>query len=313
MSKFPSPITIPKEVQLERKERLSQLIDSCFLGLFLRILIISAELLGVYFSGSSALLMDALTSLVDVFSTILLIFSIKFAARPPDTNHPFGHGRVEPLIGLQLGLFMALVGGGMLIKEIQDLGIAKPEFTIDPRLWIIPFFAAISLEICYHYVSGVAKKQHSPALAADAAHYRIDSLTSVFATIALLFAAYLPSWSYVFDHIGAIAIALFMIVIGINASKENVKQLLDTKPDADFFRKVEKSARRVRGVKGTEKIKIQQYGPDAHVDIDIEVDPQLSVHLAHEISQKVRVEIQKEWPAVRDVTVHIEPFYPGDH
>lgn len=313
MSRFPSPIAIPQEVQIERKHRLHQLIKSCFLGLFLRIMIIGAELLGVYFSGSSALLMDALTSTVDVFSTILLIFSIRFAARPPDMNHPFGHGRAEPLIGLQLGLFMAVVGGGMLIKESLDLGGETPEFTIDPRLWIIPFFAAISLEVCYHYVKSVAKKQHSPALAADAAHYRIDSLTSVFATIALLSAAYAPAWGYVFDHIGAIAIAIFMIVIGLNASKANVKQLLDTKPEEEFFAKVEKAARRVQGVKGTEKIRIQQYGPDAHVDIDIEVDPNLSVQLAHKISQKVRVEIQKDWAAVRDVTVHIEPFYPGDH
>jgi cation diffusion facilitator family transporter len=208
---------------------------------------------------------------------------------------------------------MAFVGGGMLIKESLDLGNAKPEFIIDPLLWMIPFLAAVTLEICYHYVKNVAKKNHSPALAADAVHYRIDSLTSAFATIALLSAAYTPAWSYVFDHMGAIAISGFMIVIGLNISKENLKQLLDTKPEADFFIKVENASKRVSGVKGTEKVRIQQYGPDAHVDIDIEVDPNLSVQLAHEISQKVRVEIQKDWPAVRDVTVHIEPFYPGDH
>lgn len=63
----------------------------------------------------------------------------------------------------------------------------------------------------------------------------------------------------------------------------------------------------------TEKTRIQLYGPDAHVDIDIEVDPELSVQKAHKISQEVRIEIQKAWPAVRDVTVHIEPYYPNDH
>ena len=112
MSHFPKPIPIPNTVFKERNERVQQLLASCFWGILLRIVIITAEILGVYFFGSSALLMDALTSLVDVFSSILLIICIKFAARPPDANHPFGHGRFEPLVGLQLGLIMSLIGGG---------------------------------------------------------------------------------------------------------------------------------------------------------------------------------------------------------
>jgi len=312
MSKFPSPVELPQQVLIERKERLKQLIGSCYLGIFVRLSIITAELLGVYFFDSSALLMDALTSLVDVFSTALLIFSIKFAARPPDANHPFGHGRIEPLIGQQLGIFMALIGGGMLIKQSLDLK-GHPEFEIAPWVWVIPLCATIALEICYRYMIAVAKKQDSPALAADAAHYRIDGLTSIFATIALLFAAFAPSLSWLFDHLGAISIAIFMIVVGLNAAWANMKQLLDTKPEKKFFALVEAAAKRIKGVRGTEKIRIQQYGPDAHVDIDVEVDPQLSVQVAHRISQNVRVEIQKDWPSVRDVTVHIEPYYPNDH
>ena len=104
-----------------------------------------------------------------------------------------------------------------------------------------------------------------------------------------------------------------MIVMGVYAVRNNLHQLLDRVPDAHFFDTVTKAAKIVPGVLDTEKIRIQLYGPDAHVDIDVEVDPQLSVEKAHEISQKVRVEIQKEWPAVRDVTVHIEPYYPNDH
>ena len=115
------------------------------------------------------------------------------------------------------------------------------------------------------------------------------------------------------DHIGAMTIASMMVVLGIYAAKNNLDQLMDRIPNRDFFERVRKASLTVIGVLDTEKIRIQLYGPDAHVDIDIEVDPLLPVHLAHEISQNVRVEIQKEWPSVRDVTVHIEPYYPGDH
>lgn len=313
MSHFPSPIVVPKHVFDERKERLRQLIGSCLWGIVLRLGIILAELTGVYFFDSAALLMDALTSLVDVFSSILLVIFMKLAARPPDTNHPFGHGRFEPLVGVQLGLFMALVGGGMIVKQIFEIDTIQSDRIIDARAWIIPFFALILLEACYQMVMRVAKKQHSPALAADAVHYRIDGITSLCATVALLIAAYFPGASHQIDHMGAVLISVLMIGIGLNAAWQNVKQLLDTKPDIEFFTKVKKAAKRVQGVLGTEKIRIQSYGPDAHVDIDIEVDPYLTVEVAHKISQEVRVEIQKEWPAVQDVTVHIEPYYPNDH
>jgi cation diffusion facilitator family transporter len=312
MSHFPAPIAIPKNVVEERNERVRQLISSCTWGIVIRSAIIISELLGVYFFGSAALLMDALTSLVDVFSTILLVICIKLAARPPDTNHPFGHGRFEPLIGLQLGLFMALVGGWMIVKEMMNFGL-NSDYIIDSRVWIIPFCATLLLEACYRMVMRIAKKHHSPALAADAMHYRIDGLTSLCATIALLVAAYFPEKSHAIDHLGAIVISLLMIVIGLNAAWQNTRQLLDEKPETKFFVKVKTAAMRVEGVVETEKIRIQRYGPDAHVDIDIEVDPYMSVEDAHRISQIVRAEIQKDWADVRDVTVHIEPYYPNDH
>lgn len=313
MNQYPDPIALPNEVLEKRKERMHFLILSCLGGVFLRSLIIIGELVGVYFFSSAALLMDALTSLIDVFSSLLLLICIKWAARPPDTNHPFGHGRFEPLAGLQLGLFMALVGLGMIVKEAGHFGSEASDVIINPKTWIIPFLAALLLEICYQVMIKVAKKQHSPALAADAAHYRVDAITSICATIALFIAASYPEKSLMIDHAGAMLISVLMIGIGFNAAWQNTKQLMDMKPDLKFFRKVKKAARRVEGVRGTEKIKIQLYGPNAHVDIDVEVDPDLSVEVAHAISQKVRFEIQKDWPAVEDVTVHIEPYYPNDH
>jgi cation diffusion facilitator family transporter len=158
-----------------------------------------------------------------------------------------------------------------------------------------------------------AKKQNSPALAADAVHYRLDGITSLFATIALLVGAFVPEWSHKVDHFGALGISVVMVIVGLNSARNNMHQILDRVPDQEFFDRVKNAAQKAKGVLDTEKIRIQLYGPDAHVDIDVEVDPHLTVEVAHGISQKVRAEIQKEWPAVRDVTVHIEPYYPNDH
>jgi cation diffusion facilitator family transporter len=314
MAHFPDPIALPEKVQEVRTKRQKQIVQSTIYGISIRFAIIVVELAGVYLFASYALLMDAIASIFDIASSFFLIVCIKLAAKPPDTNHPFGHGRYEPLIGLVLGLMLTMIGIVMFVQQSLQLTVSHVlRDSISPKAWLIPAAAMLLLEICYRTVIRTAQKENSPALAADAIHYRMDALTSLFAMIALLFAAYFPAWSVLFDHCGAIVIALFMIGLGIYAAKNNFHQLMDRTPDQKFFEIVRKAALSVEGVQDTEKIRIQLYGPDAHVDIDIEVDPQLSVKIAHEISQLVRVEIQKAWPVVRDVTVHLEPFYPNDH
>lgn len=313
MSKFPPSIPLPDSVSESRSQRRKQMVVTASRGVILRGVIIVAEIFGFIFLNSSALLLDSLSSLFDVASSLFLIFCIRFADKPPDQNHPFGHGRFEPIAGLQLALLLSVVGCGMLIQQLTALSSEAVEKTINPYTWIIPMGAVVLLEISYQHLKRTAKSQNSPALLADAVHYRIDGINSLFAMIALLFAAYFPQYSNLCDHLGAIVIALLMVGIGIFAAKNNLHQLLDRVPAPHYFEKVKAAALRVEGVLATEKIRIQLYGPDAHISIDVEVDPGLSVEFAHELTQKVRAKIQEEWPAVRDVIVHVEPYYPGDH
>lgn len=313
MAKFPKPVFLPADVYLQRAQRYQQVSQSAKLGIKIRLAIILFELVGVVLIHSSALFLDAVSSLMDVVSTLFLILCIKLAKRPPDEDHPFGHGRYEPLGGLLAGLILIVIGCVMLFQQVVGVFQETPARIMHPLGWIFPVTAMVLLEISYRMIVKTAKKENSPALAADAVHYRIDGLTSLFAAIALIAAAYIPAWSSTIDHGGAILIALFMIGLGLFASRENFHQLVDKVPDQEFFDRVKEASLRVPGVKATEKIRIQLYGPDAHIDIDVEVDPKLSVDVAHKISQQVRASIQKAWPAVRDVTVHIEPFYVGDH
>lgn len=310
MRQFPEPVDLPHQTFEKREERQTNLIRAAKWGITVRLSIIVMELTGVFWLGSRALMMDAFSSIIDVASTIFLVIFIRLAERPPDQTHPFGHGRFEPLAGLLLGLMMSVFGFLTLLQHSSDF---NRDVVINPYVWLIPFAAVLLLEGCYQVVIQTAKKENSPALAADAVHYRIDALTSLFAAVALLLASFFPEMGVLFDDVGAIAISILMIFIGLYASKDNVHQILDSPPPAPYFERVRWAALKVDGVQGTEKLRIQVYGPDAHVDIDVEVDPELTVDVAHAISQKVRAEIQKEWPAVRDVTVHIEPFYPNDH
>ena len=241
MTKYPDPIELPEEVFSSRSRRQERLLYSAKWGIALRLSIIIAELAGFYRFGSYALLMDGLASSLDIVSSVALIFCIRLAGRPPDKKHPFGYGRFEPLAGLQLGLLLVIIGGFMAVQEGWRLA-AVPDEILNPYIWIIPLSATVILELCYHFLIRTAKRQHSPALAAEAIHYRIDALTSLFATVALIIAAFVPHWSAMIDHIGALSIAVLMIGLGAYASKKNLDQIIDRVPDENFFTLVRNAA-----------------------------------------------------------------------
>lgn len=313
MRRFPKPIHLPQNVHDSRKKRNKDVLGGVRIGIYFRLFVIIFEFIGVILIQSSTLLVDVISSFADVISSLFLAFCMKLAQRPPDHDHPFGHGRYEPIGGIAVGILLIALGIVMLVQQLLGIYQESVVHYIHPWAWLFPATAVICLEVAYRLLMRVSKREHSPALAADAVHYRIDSLTSLVAMIALIMAGTWPNWSSTVDHIGAMVIALFMIGMGFYASRSNFNQLMDKVPNPKYFEVVKTSALNTSGVEGTEKIRIQQYGPDAHVDIDIEVNPSLTVARAHKISQQVRVEIQKAWPAVRDVTVHIEPYYSNDH
>ncbi len=312
-NEFPDPIDLPPSYTIARAERKLELVESIWRGAGIRFLIVLLEIAGFFIFGSFALLIDGIASGIDILFSVLLLIGIRVADKPPDEDHPFGHGRYEPLAGLQLSIFMIIGGGLLALQQFYSAIGHEGKEMISPVAWLIPLAAVVLLEICYRFMMRYAQKNHSPALKAEAVHFRIDALNSLFAMAALILAAFFPATGEMFDHFGASLIAFLMVVIGISAARSNIHQLMDKIPDKEYFHLVRETAGRVEGVLGTEKLRIQLSGPDAHVDIDVEVDPKINVEEAHLISQHVRAEIQRKWPSVRDVMVHLEPFYPNDH
>jgi cation diffusion facilitator family transporter len=287
--------------------------QALLIGVLIRLVIVAVELYGYICCGSSALKVEAISTGADLCSSLFLLLCVFLADRSPDKEHPFGHGRYEPLGGLQLGLLILLAGILLAGNEFQSFLYPDASAIPERSLFWIPLAAVGLLELGYRLLIRVARREDSTALAADAWHFRIDAVSSVIALCALLAVAFFPLHADWIDHLGAFLIALFMVFIGAQAMYENLQQILDGRPEAEKFELVRQATLRVEGVQETEKIRLQVYGPDAHVAIDIEVDPHMVVDEAHRITQKVRREIQEAWPAVRDVIVHVEPYYPGDH
>lgn len=310
---FPAPVVPDEGTEAARLVRQKELTFVTTAGISVRLLIIAAELTGVWLSRSSVLFADAVSSLFDVLSSIVLLLAIRFAARPPDQKHPFGYGRVEPLVGFQLGIILCVTGGWLTAQNFMTLGDRTPIASERGWIWTIPLTAMVLLWLTRNRILRVGNESRSTALRAEANHFQVDALTSLLTTVTLIVAALNPQQGMLVDHIGAILLGLIMVLLGVSAAWENVHQLLDRIPSQEDFERVRASALSVEGVLDVEKLQIQHAGPDAHVNVDIEVDPEISVAASHLIAQHVRARIQSDWPFVRDVIVHVEPWYEGDH
>lgn len=312
MQAFPAPVEPPLSVDEERERRLKNLRRLVITGVVVRGGIVAVELVAWWWLESQTLLVDAVASALDILASIALLAAVLLATRPPDDDHPFGHGRYEPLAGLQLGLLVA--GAGLwLLAEQWGAGAARETLSATRWTFAVPLGATVLLALTGIRMRRDAREFRSSALLSEANHYLIDAATSFIATIGLLAGDIFPSISAFGDTTGAVLLAVMMVVLGGLAAWGNVHQIMDRTPEKEYFDRVRTSAMAVDGVLDVEKLRIQAAGPDAHVDIDIEVDPEMTVAASHEITQYVRAAIQAEWPAVREVVVHVEPWYEGDH
>ena len=310
-SPYPDPILPDGAVLEERARRLGELQRIVLVGIVIRGGVVVVELTASIQLGSSALLADGIASAVDIVSSVALLIAFRLAVRPPDEDHPFGHGRYEPLAGLQIGLLIAAAGTMLLLQLLlgRDLAAFEPE----PGLFLVPAAAAVALMGTGLALRRSGRANRSSAVRAEAKHYLVDAATSLAAAVTLVAGQLFPESAALWDRGGALVLALLVVVAGLSAAQENLHQLMDRAPSDRFFDRVRNAARSVDGVREVEKIRIQAAGPDAHVDIDIEVDPTITVERSHRIAQRVRAAVQSDWAMVREVVVHVEPYYADDH
>lgn len=312
-SGFPDPVRPREGSKDARTRRMRRLMTVTLVGVGVRLVIVAAELAGYAVFGSAALLVDAVSSLADVAASLLLVVAIRLAARPPDDDHPFGHGRYEPLAGLQLAVCLVVLGIYLLVSQLWSAATAPSRGELSGFAGLIPLVAAVSLDAVGRVIRSIGVRHRSSALVAESVHFRIDAVTSFVAAVGIGLAAAAPDYGHLIDRLAATALAAVVVWLGVTAAFENLHQLMDRVPEGATFERVRAAAAGVEGVREVEKIRIQHAGPDAHVDIDIEVDPAIRVDEAHRIAQHVRAKIQSEWPSVREVVVHVEPYYAGDH
>lgn len=261
-----------------------------------------------WFGHSAALSADGFESAADVFTSGLVLIALTLAARPADDNHPYGHGRVEILTGLLLGFILSCAGGLIAWHGLT----ARAEETRPPAFYAIwPLFVSIGAKfwlvtVKYRY----SREIGSSSLLADAANDGVDILSGVAALAALSLALSDPARFPHADHYGAFVVGLIVVATGLRVIYESGMHLMDTMPDDLSMKRIREVALSVTDVAGVEKCFARKTGLKYHVDLHLEVDPEMTVRASHEIATRVRDRIRHQLPWVADVLVHVEPS-PG--
>ncbi len=291
----------PSDQSLLKARRLA------ILGMVVSGLLAAIKIAAGWRAHSASVLADGFESGADVFASGLVLVGLILASRPADHDHPYGHGRVETLTGLVLGFF--LFAAGVLISWH---GVTGAGDAVVPAAWaLIPLVISIFAKgglVFVKYRHG--KSIGSSSLLADAANDAIDILSGGVALVALSLTLWMPGRFLKADHYGAFLVGIIVIATSVRIVLDASLHLIDTMPSDDMMSSIRGVAGGVRGVKGVEKCFARKTGLKYHVDLHLEVDPEISVRESHEIAAQVRARVKAELAWVADVLIHVEPW-PG--
>ena len=254
---------------------------------------------------STSVVADGLESASDVFASGFVLLGLTLAAKPADDNHPYGHGRVEIFTGLLIGLLLTCGGAVISYSSISGRGAAHP--AIQPFvLWPLALSAFTKAGLAGVKFS-YGRKLKSASLTADAWNDSMDILSAIIAMAAVGFTLHDPQRFGDADHWGGFLVGFIVVIIGIRVARETAMQLMDTMPDEPLLAQIRTEALHVPGVRGVEKCFARKTGMRYHVDLHIEVDPDMTVRQSHGIAHEVQQHIIQRLDWVEGVLVHIEP------
>jgi cation diffusion facilitator family transporter len=260
-----------------------------------------------YSGNSYALIADAIESTTDIFSSFLVLFGIKYSNKPADENHPYGHGRAEPLITFFVVGF--LITSATIIAYESMVNIGTPHAL--PKSWTLLFLGAIILwkEFSFRKVMGRAKQTNSSALKADAWHHRSDAITSVAAFVGISIALLMGKGYESADDWAALFAAGFIFYNSYLIFRPALGEIMDEHVYDDLIEQIRKVALQVPGIEDTEKCFIRKAGMKYHVDLHAVVDGNLTVKEGHDLAHNLKDTLREQLPNLGHVLIHIEPHY----
>jgi cation diffusion facilitator family transporter len=275
-------------------------------GLLINALLVLVKLIAGIVGHANALVADAVESSADIFSSLIVWMGLSIAARPADEDHPYGHGKAEPLAAAVVSLMLLGAAVGISILAIRE--ILTPHHLPAPFTLFVAAGVIIVKEVLYRRVSRVGKDIGSTAVTADAWHHRADAVSSLAAFIGISIALIGGRGWEAADDWAALVAAILVAVNGVRTLRPAISGLMDEAPDTAVKVRAMEAACSVNGVRRVENLKLRRSGLGFYVDLHVQADPVISLEDAHEIAARVKYAILDAIPNAVNVLVHMEPF-----
>lgn len=275
------------------------------IGIFGNVLLAAFKLFAGIFGKSGAMVSDAVHSLSDVFATLIAWIGVRLSKRKEDTEHPYGHERLECVASLALGLILAGTGIGIGWSGVQKLFGEGGSIEIPTMLPLIAAVVSIVVkEAMYQYTMHYAKVLDSAAFKADAWHHRSDAISSVGSFIGIGLAKLgLPFM----DPVASLIICVLILKVAFDICRDAVNKMLDTSCDNSFEQRLHNFIETQDGVERIDLLHTRQFGNKIYVDLEIAVESDISLIDAHRIAERVHSAVEREFPNVKHVMIHVNP------
>ncbi len=271
-------------------------------NVFLAIIKILSGIIG----HSYALIADGIESLLDVFSSIIVLAGIKIAATPADEHHHYGHGKAESLAAMVVSIALLAAAMGLAIQSVREIN--EPHHAPAPFTLVVLLLVILIKELLFRYVDEVGDEIESSAVKADAWHHRSDAITSVAAFIGISIALLFGKGYEMADDWAALVACGIIAFNGYRLLRISIVDIMDEVPSPEVEANILKIAGDIEGVMEIETCRLRKSGFGYFIDMHIEVDENLSVRAGHEIAHTVKDTLMSEYPNIFDVMVHVEPY-----
>ena len=280
-------------------------INATYFSIIGNVLLAVIKLASGIFGNSYALIADGIESTADIFSSFFVLLGFKYAQRPPDENHPYGHSRIEPLITFLVVAFLVTSATVIAYESIENI---RTPHNI-PESWTLIVLAVIILwkELSFRYVMRKSKETNSSSLKADAWHHRSDAITSITAFIGISIALYFGKGFETADDWAALFASAFILYNAYLIFRPALGEIMDEHRYDDLVENIRQVAINVNGIRGTEKCFVRKAGMKYLVELHAIVDGKITVDEGHFLAHQLQDKLQEELPEISHITIHIEP------
>lgn len=274
-------------------------------GMMVNVVLAAAKISAGLFGNSYVLIADGIESALDIAGSAVIWGGLKFASRPPDRTHPYGHGKAEPLAAGLVAMGVLLASVALAIQSVRE--IFTPHHGPAPFTLVVLIVVIVVKESLYRFVIRLGKDVESTAVKTDAWHHRADALTSTAAFLGISVALIGGEKWYSADDWAALFACAVIATNGWRLLFPALHEMLDTAPRGEIVATIQQAAASVPGVVEVEKCLVRKMGISFYVDLHVGVDGAISVKDGHDIAHQVKDAIKATDARIADVLVHVEP------